>query len=55
VGSPDGPVLLAIGLLEQVTVGVQDFYSGQSGLHTGQSGGFSPPLPPVTSHWATIP
>jgi hypothetical protein len=33
------PVRLAVGLSEQVTVGVQAFYTGLSGLHTGQSGG----------------
>jgi hypothetical protein len=41
-------VRLAVGLTPQVTVGAADFY-------TGQFGGFSPPVPPGTSHWATVP
>jgi hypothetical protein len=48
-------VRLAIGLTRQVTVGVAGFYTGQSTCHTGQSGGFSPPVPPGTSRWATVP
>jgi hypothetical protein len=59
VGSPDSlvpcTVRLAIGLTRQVTVGVAGFYTGQSTCHTGQSGGFSPPVPPGTSRWATVP
>jgi hypothetical protein len=39
VGSPDRPVRLVVSLSEQVTVDAQDFQTGQSGLHTGQSGG----------------
>jgi hypothetical protein len=65
-GTSDSPVVhqtvrcpcqvrLTIGLTSQVTVGAADFYIGQSGRHTGQSGGFSPPVPPGTSHWATVP
>jgi hypothetical protein len=42
------PVSLAIGLTPQVTV-------GDAGFYTGRSGGFSPQVPPRTSHWATIP
>jgi hypothetical protein len=38
-----------------VTVGVQAFYTGHSGYHTGHPGGFSPLVPPGTSHWATVP
>jgi hypothetical protein len=49
------PVCLAIGLTPQVTVGGADFYIRQSRCHTGQSSGFFPPVPPVTSHWATVP
>jgi hypothetical protein len=49
------PVCLAIGLTPQVTVGAAGFYTGQSTCHTGQSGGFSPPVPPGTSRWATVP
>jgi hypothetical protein len=48
VGSLDSLVRLAVGLTPQVTVGDADFY-------TGQSGGFSPLVPPGTSHWATVP
>jgi hypothetical protein len=49
------PVRLAIGLTPQVTVGATGFYTGQSACHTRQSDGFSPPMPPKTSHWATVP
>jgi hypothetical protein len=65
-GTPDSPVVhqtvrcpcpvcLAVGLTPQVTVGAVGFYTGQSGRHTGQSGGFSTPVPPRTSRWATVP
>jgi hypothetical protein len=47
-------VCLAIGQTPQVTVGAAGFYTGQSVRHTGQSGGFSPPMPPRTSRWATV-
>jgi hypothetical protein len=43
------PVRLAVGLALQVTIGAACFYTGQSRRHTGQSGGFSLPLPPRTS------
>jgi hypothetical protein len=49
------PVRLSIGLTPQVTVGAVAFYTGQSACHTGQSDGFSPPVPPGTSRWATVP
>jgi hypothetical protein len=48
-GAPDSPVRLAVGLTPQVTVGAARFYTGQSVCHTGQSGGFSPLVPPGTS------
>jgi hypothetical protein len=38
------PVRLVIGLTPQTTVGTHAFYTGHSGRHTGQSGGFSPPV-----------
>jgi hypothetical protein len=41
---------LAVGLTPQVTVGAHDFYTGHSGLHTGQSGGLISIVPPGTSH-----
>jgi hypothetical protein len=54
VGSPDGPVpspvLLAVGLTPLVTVGAQAFYTGQSRLYIGQSGGLFSTVPPGTSH-----
>jgi hypothetical protein len=54
VGSPDSLVPLSgeklLDLTSQVTVGAADFYTEQSERHTGQSGGFSPPVPPGTSH-----
>jgi hypothetical protein len=31
------------------------FHTGQSGRRTGQSSAFSPPVPPRTRCWATIP
>jgi hypothetical protein len=49
------PVRLAVGLTPQVTVGAVDFYTGQSACHTRQYGGFSPPVSPGTSRWATVP
>jgi hypothetical protein len=49
VRSLDGPVLLAVGLSQQVTVGAQAFYTGQSKLHIGQSGGLFSTVPPRTS------
>jgi hypothetical protein len=59
VGSPDGPVpcpvLLAVGLSQQVTVGAHVFYTGQSELHTGQSSGLFSIVPPWTSRWAIVP
>jgi hypothetical protein len=48
-------VRLAVGYDTQVTVGVVGFYTGQSERHTGQYGGFSPPVPPGTSRWAIVP
>jgi hypothetical protein len=52
VEAPDSPVpclmRLAVASDTQVTVGAASFY-------TGQSGGFSPPMPPGTSRWATVP
>jgi hypothetical protein len=48
-------VRLAVGLTPQVTVGAQDFYTEQSGLHTGQSGGLLSTEPPRTSRWAIVP
>jgi hypothetical protein len=42
------PLCLTVGLTPQVTVGAADFY-------TGQSGGFSPLVPPRTSRWAIVP
>jgi hypothetical protein len=38
-----------------VTVGAAGFHTGQFVYHTGQSGAFSPPVPPRTSRWATVP
>jgi hypothetical protein len=38
------PVRLAVGLTPQATVGAQDFYTGHSVLHIGQSMVFSPQL-----------
>jgi hypothetical protein len=52
---PDCPVRLAVGVTPQVTVGAASFYTRQSMCHTGQSDSFSPPLPPGTSRWATVP
>jgi hypothetical protein len=49
------PVRLAVGLTLQVTVGAQAFYTRQSGLHTGKSGGLLSVVPPGTSRWATVP
>jgi hypothetical protein len=49
------PVCLAVGLTPQVTVGAAGFHTGQFRRRTGQSGAFSPPVPPGTSCWATIP
>jgi hypothetical protein len=49
------PMRLAVGLTTQVTIGVACFHNGQSAYHTGQSGAFSPPVPPGTSRWATVP
>jgi hypothetical protein len=49
------PVRLAVGSAPQVTVGAAGFYTGQSGCQTGQSSGFSPPMPLGTSRWATVP
>jgi hypothetical protein len=49
------PVRLAVGLTPQATVGVQAFYTGHSGLHTGQSGGHLSTVPPGISRWATVP
>jgi hypothetical protein len=49
------PVRLAVRLTPQVTVGVAAFYTEQSTYHNRQSGGFSPPVPPGTRCWATIP
>jgi hypothetical protein len=40
---------LAIGLTLQPTVGVQAFYTGHSGCHTGQSSGLLSTVPPGTS------
>jgi hypothetical protein len=37
-----------------VNVGAQAFYTGQSGLHTGQSDDLFSIVPPGTSRWATI-
>jgi hypothetical protein len=48
------PMRLAIGQTPQVTVGAAAFYTGQSACHIGQSGGFSQPVPPGTSRWATV-
>jgi hypothetical protein len=51
-GTPESPVPLsvrvAVGLIPQVTIGT-------AGFHTGQSDAFSPPVPPRTSRWATVP
>jgi hypothetical protein len=55
VGSLNGLVLLAVGLTPQVTVGAHAFYTGQSGIHTGQSGGLFSTVPPRTSCLATVP
>jgi hypothetical protein len=49
------PVRLAVGLTPQATVGAHAFYTGHSGLHTGQSGGLLSTVPPGTSRWATVP
>ena len=38
-----------LGLLEQVTVGAHALCTGQSGLHTGQSGDLLSMVPPGTS------
>jgi hypothetical protein len=48
-------VHLDVGLTPQVTVGAAGFCTSQFACHTGQSGGFSPPVPPGTSHWAIVP
>jgi hypothetical protein len=48
-------VRLAVGLTPQATVGAHAFYTGHSGLHTGQSGGLPSIVPPRTSCWATVP
>jgi hypothetical protein len=48
-------VRLAVGLTLQVIVGVQAFYTRQSRLHTGKSGGLLSIVPPRTSRWATVP
>jgi hypothetical protein len=48
-------VRLAVGLTLQPTVGAQTFYTGHSGLHTGQFGGLLSIVPPRTSRWATVP
>jgi hypothetical protein len=53
--APDSPERLAIGSDTQVTVGAANFYTGQFRRHIGQSGGFSPPVPPGISCWATVP
>jgi hypothetical protein len=42
-------VHLAIGLTLQPTFGVQAFYTGHSGCHTGQSGGLLSIVPPGTN------
>jgi hypothetical protein len=49
------PVLLAVELSQQVTVGAQAFYTRQSKLLTGQSDGLFSTVPPRTSRWATVP
>jgi hypothetical protein len=48
-------VRLTVGLTPQTTVGVQAFYTGHSGCHTGQSGDLLSTVPPGTSRWATVP
>jgi hypothetical protein len=45
------PVRLVIGLTLQPTVGMQAFYTGHLGCHTGQSGGLLSTVPPETSRW----
>jgi hypothetical protein len=44
-------VRLVVGLTPQTTVGVQAFYTGHSGCHTGQSDGLLSTVPLGTSHW----
>jgi hypothetical protein len=57
-GSPvealNSPVRLDFGSNMQVTVGAAGVYTDQSERHTGQSCGFSPPVPPGTSRWAKV-
>jgi hypothetical protein len=57
VGSPDGLMPLS-GAPNRWTDIIGDrrqaFYTGQSVLHTGQSGGLFSTVPPGNSHWATV-
>jgi hypothetical protein len=48
-------VCLAVGLTPQATVGTQDFYTGHSGCHTGQSGGLLSTVPPELAIGAIVP
>jgi hypothetical protein len=61
-GTLDSPVVhltvrctYPLDLTLQVTVDTQAVYTGQSACHTRQFGAFSPPVPPRTIHWATVP